>query len=55
MPDPTLSESLGPDPDPVPEYNRTSGDPGRSHRLPVLPRSVPPVSYRGGIGRVQSA
>ena len=35
--------------------SRTLADPSRSHRLPVLPRSVPHVPCKGGTGRVQLA
>ena len=53
MPDPTLSESPGPDPDAVPGYSYISVGPGRSHRPPFPLRLVPHVSCRDGTGMVQ--
>ena len=53
MSDPILSGSLDPDLDSVPGYSRTSVGPGRSHRPPFLPCSVPPIPCRDGIGMVQ--
>ena len=54
MPNPILSESLGPDLDPVPGYSHTSAGLGRSNRPPFPLRSVPPVPCRGGTGLVRS-
>ena len=54
MLDPILSGSLGPDLDPVPEYNRISTDPGRFHMPPSPLHSVTLVPYRNGTGMVQS-
>ena len=50
-----LSGSLGPDPDPVPEYSHISGDLGRSHMPPSPLRSVTFVPGRGGTGMAQLA
>ena len=54
MSDPILSGSFGPDPDPVPECNRISTDPGRSRMPPSLLRSVTPVPCRDGTDMAQS-